>query len=85
MLLKATVVPKRQIVFLVLILTLFVFSSTYSLAETRIFFSSKGDATEEIIRQIEEAQDYIDIAMCSFTSEPIAEAIVRTKQRGKRT
>ncbi|GAJ11467.1 unnamed protein product, partial [marine sediment metagenome] len=37
---------------------------------------------EEIIRQIDNAQEYIDIAIYSFTYEPIAEAIIRAKNRG---
>lgn len=53
-----------------------------SFAEIKIFFSPKGGIAEEIIRQIDNAQDYIDITMYSFTSEPISEAIVRAKNRG---
>jgi len=37
---------------------------------------------EEIIRQIDNAQEYIDIAMYSFTYDPIAGAIIRAKNRG---
>ncbi|MEA3486011.1 MAG: phospholipase D family protein, partial [Candidatus Aerophobetes bacterium] len=48
----------------------------------RIFFSPKGGIAEEIIKQIDNAQEYIDIAMYSFTYEPIAEAIIRAKNRG---
>lgn len=65
----------------VLILLLFSFPS---LAEIKIFFSPDGGIREEIIRQIDTSQEYIDIAIYSFTSEPIAEAIVRAKNRGVR-
>jgi len=63
-------------------LGLFLFFYSPSFAEIRIFFSPKGDRTEEIIKQINSAQEYIDIAIYSFTYEPIAEAIVRAKNRG---
>lgn len=66
--------------FLALILILAV--SLPSLSEIRIFFSSKGGIAEEIIKQIDNAEDYIDIAIYSFTSQPIAEAIIRAKNRG---
>lgn len=46
-----------------------------------MFFSPKGGAAEEIIKQIDNAEFYIDIAMYSFTYEPIAEAIIRAKNR----
>ena len=51
-------------------------------AEIKIFFSRNGGATEEITKQIDKAENHIDIAMYSFTSEPIAEAIIRAKERG---
>ncbi len=47
-----------------------------------MFFSPKGGAVEEIIKQTDNAESYIDIAMYSFTYEPIAEAIIRAKNRG---
>lgn len=63
-------------------LCLFLFFYEFSFAEIRIFFSPKGGIAEEIIRQIDNAQKYIDIAIYSFTYEPIAEAIIRAKNRG---
>jgi len=51
-------------------------------SEIKIFFSPKGGASEEIIRQIDNAESYIDIAMYSFTYELIAEAVIRAKNRG---
>lgn len=65
----------------ILILLLF---SLPSLAEIKIFFSPNGGIREEIISQIDTAQEYIDIAMYSFTSEAIAEAVVRARERGIR-
>ena len=63
-----------------MILFLFFISSSY--AEIKIFFSPKGGIAEEIMKQIDNAQEYIDIAIYSFTYEPIAEAIIRAKNRG---
>lgn len=65
-----------------LALGLFLFFYSPSFAEIRVFFSPEGGAVEEIIKQIDNAQSYIDIAMYSFTYEPIAEAIIRAKNRG---
>ncbi len=60
------------------------FISPPSLAEIKVFFSPDGGITEEIIAQIDQADNYVDIAMYSFTSESIAEALVRAKERGVR-
>lgn len=62
-----------------LILLLFSFSSS---AEIKVFFSPDGGITHEIIEQIDNAEEYIDVAMYSFTSVAIAEAIVQAKNRG---
>lgn len=69
----------KKLVSATLILLLFSFPS---LAEIKIFFSPDGGIMEEIIAQIDQANNYVDIAMYSFTSEPIAEALVRAKERG---
>jgi len=82
MFLRAEVLRKRKIVILIFILNLFLFFYTPSFAEIRVFFSPKGGATGEIIKQIDNAESYIDIAMYSFTYEPIAEAIIKAKNRG---
>ena len=58
----------------------FFISSSY--AEIRIFFSPEGGIAEEIIKQIDSAQEYIDIAIYSLTYESIAEAIIRAEKRG---
>ncbi len=79
---KAEALRKRKILILTLIFALFLFSYVSSFAEIKIFFSPNGGIAEEIIKQIDNAQEYIDIAMYSFTSEPIAEAVVRAKGRG---
>ena len=62
---------KRKIFISILILDLFLFSYGSSFAEIRVFFSPEGGAAEEIIKQIDNAESYIDIAMYSFTYEPM--------------
>jgi phosphatidylserine/phosphatidylglycerophosphate/cardiolipin synthase-like enzyme len=47
-----------------------------------ILFSPRGGCTDEIIRQIDNAVSYIDVAMYSFTSDPIAQALVNARGRG---
>ncbi|MBA7639768.1 hypothetical protein ES703_47428 [subsurface metagenome] len=65
-----------------MVLTLVLVISLPCFSEVKIFFSPKGGAIEQIIRQIDNAQDYIDIAMYSFTYQPISEAVVRARNRG---
>ena len=65
-----------------LALILFLIVSLPCFSEIKIFFSPKGGIAGEIIKQIDDAESYIDIAMYSFTYEPIAEAIIRAKNRG---
>ena len=73
---------RKKISVLILVLSFFLFSYGLSFGEIRVFFSPKGGIAEEIIRQIDNAQGYIDIAMYSFTYQPIAEAVVEAKHRG---
>lgn len=68
----------KKLVSAILVLLFFSFPS---LAEIKIFFSPKGGIREEIIKQIDQADNYVDIAMYSFTSESLAEALVRAKSR----
>ncbi len=74
---------KRALASIFALTLLFLFISPIY-AEIKIFFSPNGGATEEIIKQIDNAESYIDIAMYSFTSEPIAEAIIRAKERAEK-
>ena len=82
MFLRTESLKKGKILISILILGLFLFSHSFSFAEIRIFFSPEGGIAEEIIRQIDNAQEYIDIAIYSFTYQPVAEAIIRAKNRG---
>jgi|GEM_PF-1086492 len=47
-----------------------------------VFFSPRGGCTDEVIAQISRAVNSIDVAMYSFTSDPIAQALVNAKGRG---
>ena len=73
---------RHRIVFLLVTISFLLTIDLSSFAEIRVFFSPKGGAVEEIIKQTDNAESYIDIAMYSFTYEPIAEAIIRAKNRG---
>ena len=72
----------EKILALNLILISFFFFISSSYAGIKIFFSPKGLIAEEIIKRIDNAQEYIDIAIYSFTHEPIVKAIIRAKKRG---
>jgi len=82
MFLRTEILKKGKVLILTFISGLLLFSFSPSFAEIRIFFSPKGGIAEEIIKQIDNAQEYIDIAIYSFTYEPIAKAIVRAEKRG---
>ena len=47
-----------------------------------VFFSPKGNCTEVIIREIQAAKKSVYVQAFSFTSAPIAEAILKAKKRG---
>jgi phosphatidylserine/phosphatidylglycerophosphate/cardiolipin synthase-like enzyme len=47
-----------------------------------VYFSPKGGCTEAIIQQIDRAQSNIDLQAYSFTSEPIAKALLSAHKRG---
>jgi phosphatidylserine/phosphatidylglycerophosphate/cardiolipin synthase-like enzyme len=50
--------------------------------EVEVYFSPNGYCQKAILREIEAAQVTIDVAMYSFTSEPIAEALVDAMDQG---
>jgi phosphatidylserine/phosphatidylglycerophosphate/cardiolipin synthase-like enzyme len=47
-----------------------------------VFFSPKGECTEAIVRTIDAARSSIFVQAYSFTSAPIAEALVNAHRRG---
>ena len=81
---KRTTFP--MIVFLLLIFTSFStvsYSVNLSLnAPTQVYFSPNGGTTQAIIKEINEAKSEILVQAYSFTSTPIAKALVDTHKRG---
>ncbi len=67
---------------------LFVFSSPaypqvlQTAIEEQVYFSPKGGCTEAIVKNLEQAERYVLVQAYSFTSKPIAEALVRAHKRG---
>jgi len=53
-------------------------------APTRVFFSPKGGCTEAIVAEIDQARTEILIQAYSFTSAPIAKALLNAHKRGVR-
>ncbi|MDH7499000.1 MAG: phospholipase D family protein [candidate division NC10 bacterium] len=53
-------------------------------AAAAVYFSPNGGCTEAIIKEIEKAQSEILVQAYTFTSAPIAKALLRAHQRGIR-
>jgi len=68
------------IIFLVLIITFPVFA--FNVDVTNVCFSPHGGCTEAIVDQIDNAKSEILIQAYSFTSTPIAKALVNAHKRG---
>lgn len=67
---------------LALVVLLFLPAVVFAVPEVEVYFSPNGGCTSRIVSSIDNAQSYIDIAMYSFTSRPIAHALVRAYRRG---
>ena len=68
------------IIFLVLIITLPAFA--FNVDVTNVYFSPNGGCTEAIVNQIDNAKSEILIQAYSFTSAPIAKALVNAHKKG---
>ena len=66
---------------LLIIVLLFIFSFN-ALAETEVYFSLYDDPESIIIEKIDNAKDFINIAMYTFTDREIAQSILKAKDRG---
>ena len=55
---------------------------TFSAARAAVYFSPKGGATEAVVRELNAAQTQVMIQAYSFTSAPIAKALVEAHKRG---
>jgi len=56
--------------------------TSHKTQRTEVFFSPKGGCTDAITREIARATNSIHIQAYSFTSAPIAQALVATYRRG---
>jgi len=66
--------------FLVLVLSITI--SISSLAKTEVYFSLSDNPQKEIIKNINQAQAFINIAMYIFTDREIALPLVKAQERG---
>lgn len=55
-----------------------------SVGTTDVYFSPKGGATEAVVREINSAKQEILLQAYSFTSKPIAKALIDARKRGIR-
>jgi len=78
-LVRKTVI-KRTVVILVISLV-FIFSLN-ALAKTEVYFSLYDDPEAVIIKSIDAAEEFIIIAMYTFTGVEIAQAILKARDRG---
>ena len=86
---KLSIMNKKISLLLINVLLIFSFSiplSAYELVlsntPVQICFSPKGGCTEAIVKEISHAKSEIDIQAYSFTSVPIAKALVDAHKRG---
>ena len=75
---------KALLVILILLsITVPVFAEQFrSTGTVDVFFSPNGGATDAIVRELNEAKTEILVQAYSFTSTPIAKALVDAKKRG---
>jgi len=78
-LVRKTVIKK--IVIILVIGLVFIFSP-YALAKTEVYFSLYDDPEAVIIKNINAAEEFIGIAMYTFTDIEISQAILEAKDRG---
>jgi len=72
---------KFTFISLLIIILLFIFSF-HSLAKIEVYFSLYDDPESIIIEKIDNAKDFINIAMYTFTDREIAQSILKAKDRG---
>ena len=76
---------KRQIkLTIILLLTIILISQFFliSLAKTEVYFSLYDNPQKEIIKNINQAESFINIAMYIFTDREIALPLVKAQERG---
>ncbi len=75
---------KRALACLVIVLVLGATGALARAAAIRVYFSPNGGCTDAILKQINGARSEILIQAYSFTSQPIARALLQAKRRGVR-
>ena len=72
---------KFAFIVLLIISLLFIFSFN-ALAKIEVYFSLYDDPESIIIKNIDNAKEFINIAMYTFTDREIAQAIIKARDRG---
>ena len=72
---------KINLIIILIIGLLFIFSFN-ALTETEVYFSLYDNPESIIIKNIDHAKEFINIAMYTFTDREIAQAIIKAKDRG---
>ena len=75
---------KRALACLVIVLVLGATGALARAAAIRVYFSPNGGCTDAILQQINGARSEILLQAYSFTSQPIARALLQAKRRGVR-
>jgi phosphatidylserine/phosphatidylglycerophosphate/cardiolipin synthase-like enzyme len=75
---------KKALVLLWLILFLGLTCGLVQAGSIRVYFSPHGGCTDAILSQINQAKTEILLQAYSFTSQPIAQGLIRAKERGVR-
>src|ERR1017187_2135875 len=65
-----------------LILLIILFAINATAADIQVFFSPKGGCTEAIVENLNKATNTVLVQAYSFTSAPIAKALVDAEKRG---
>ncbi len=65
-----------------LILALVLLATSLQAAEIKVFFSPKGGCTEAVVQNLKNAKSNVLVQAYSFTSAPIAKALVDAHKRG---
>ena len=79
-----TAMKKKALALLWLILFLWSTGSLAQAGSIRVYFSPNGGCTDAILSQINQAKTEILLQAYSFTSKPIAQALIRAQKRGVR-
>ena len=75
---------KQQIATILLLIlpVLSLHAQTSAPPDIKVFFSPRGGCTEAVVEALQEAKKSVLVEAYSFTSEPIAEALVAAEKRG---